>query len=218
MTSAEPRLPATRPGQTAGCDPVLIGRLLDVIENEIAPLTRAGVRRGNKVFGAAILRKADLSTVIAGTNNETENPLWHGEIYTIKQYYETVNADGSKRHPPQDSIFLSTHEPCTLCASAIAWGGYDNFYYLFSHEDSRDAFQIGHDLKILEQLFRLGPGEYARQNDYWTAYGIVDLINNCAEAKKQAFLDQVERIKQIYAEMSAIYQAGKGENPNIPLA
>jgi tRNA(Arg) A34 adenosine deaminase TadA len=209
--------PAPRPGQRAGCNPKLIGRLLDVIEREIVPLTQAGVRQGNKVFGAAILRKADLSTVVAGTNHETENPLWHGEIYTIKQYYEMVNADESKRHAPADSIFLTTHEPCTLCASAIAWGGYDNFYYLFSHEDSRDSFQIGHDLKILEQLFRLGPGEYARHNDYWTAYGIVDLIGNCQAAEKQLFMDQVERIRKTYAKMSAIYQAGKQDNRNIPL-
>ncbi len=161
--------PQPRPGEAAGCDPRLVGRLLEVIEQEIVPLTRDGVRRGNKVFGAAILRKADLSTVVAGTNRETENPLWHGEIQTIRQYYEMVHADESKRHPPADSIFLSTHEPCTLCASAIAWGGYDNFCYLFSHEDSRDAFRIGHDLKILEQVFGLGPGEYRRRNDYWTA-------------------------------------------------
>lgn len=161
--------PQPRPGEAAGCDPRLVGRLLEVIEQEIVPLTRDGVRRGNKVFGAAILRKADLSSVVAGTNRETENPLWHGEIQTIRQYYEMVKVDESKRHPPADSIFLSTHEPCTLCASAIAWGGYDNFCYLFSHEDSRDAFRIGHDLKILEQVFGLGPGEYRRRNDYWTA-------------------------------------------------
>ncbi len=161
--------PQPRPGEAAGCDPRLVGRLLEVIEQEIVPLTRDGVRRDNKVFGAAILRKADLATIVAGTNRETENPLWHGEIQTIRQYYEMVKVDESKRHPPADSIFLSTHEPCTLCASAIAWGGYDNFCYLFSHEDSRDAFRIGHDLKILEQVFGLGPGEYRRRNDYWTA-------------------------------------------------
>jgi tRNA(Arg) A34 adenosine deaminase TadA len=37
----------------------LVGRLLDVIEGDILPLTEAGVRRGNKIFGAAILRKSD---------------------------------------------------------------------------------------------------------------------------------------------------------------
>jgi tRNA(Arg) A34 adenosine deaminase TadA len=51
----------------------LIDRLFDVIEHDIVPLTREGVATGNKIFGAAILRKADLSLVIAATNNETEN-------------------------------------------------------------------------------------------------------------------------------------------------
>ena len=43
------------------------------------------------------------------------------------------------------------------------WGGYDNFIYLFSYEDSRDSFNIGHDLKILKQVFKHDPGGYARQ-------------------------------------------------------
>lgn len=55
----------------------LVLRLLDVIEFDIAAETRRGVSDGNKLFGAAILRKSDLSVVIAETNNETENPLWH---------------------------------------------------------------------------------------------------------------------------------------------
>ncbi len=35
--------------------PDLPKRLLDVIEQDIIPLTAAGVRAGNKVFGAVIL-------------------------------------------------------------------------------------------------------------------------------------------------------------------
>ena len=66
----------------------LIARLLDVIENDIVPLTRDGVRGGNKIFGAAILDKSDLSLVVTGTNAEIENPLWHSEIATIKNLYE----------------------------------------------------------------------------------------------------------------------------------
>ena len=47
-------------------------RLLDVIQNDILPLTRNGVGEGNKIFGAAILQKSDHSTLIAETNNEME--------------------------------------------------------------------------------------------------------------------------------------------------
>jgi tRNA(Arg) A34 adenosine deaminase TadA len=143
-----------RPWELTGCNPNLIDRLLTVMEVEIIPLTREGVRNGNKVFGAAMLKKSDLSTIIAGTNHETENPLWHGEIYTINKYYEMVNKDESKRVDPKNVIFFSTHEPCTLCSSAITWGGYDNFYYLFSHEDSRELRAPEH---LLERLQRRGP-------------------------------------------------------------
>ena len=206
-----------RPEELAGCDPNLIDRLLTVMETEIIPLTREGVKKGNKVFGAAMLRKSDLSTIIAGTNHETENPLWHGEIYTINQYYEMVNRDESRRVDPKNVIFFATHEPCTLCASAITWAGYDNFYYLFSHEDSRDSFNIGHDLRILKEVFKHDPGGYARQNAYWTAYRVVDLINNCDAKTRDGFLERVGKIKKIYAEMSDIYQKNKGEARNIPL-
>ncbi len=74
----------TRPGARAGCDPKVIDRLIEVMEVDIVPLTRDGVRRGNKIFGAALLRKSDLSTILAATNEETENPLWHAEVNAIR--------------------------------------------------------------------------------------------------------------------------------------
>ena len=70
----------------------LLSRILDVIERDILPLTEAGVSKGNKIFGAAILRKADLSLALAETNNEIENPLWHGEVHALKRFYELPTA------------------------------------------------------------------------------------------------------------------------------
>ena len=32
--------------------------------------------------------------------------------------------------------FLSSHEPCSLCLSAITFSGFDNFYYLFPYEST----------------------------------------------------------------------------------
>lgn len=206
-----------RPGQLADANPRLIHRLIEVIETDIVPLTREGVKKGNKIFGAALLRKSDLSTILAATNRETENPLWHGEISAINSYYEMVNADESKRVDPKETIFLSTHEPCTLCSSAIAWSGYDNYYYLFSHEDSRDAFSIGHDLNILKQVFKHDPGGYARKNDYWSAYSLMDLVDKCEEQTRAGFVERLNRVRQIYDELSEIYQSSKADARNIPL-
>ena len=121
----------------------------------------------------------------------------------------------SQRPDPQDCLFFGTHEPCPLCLSAITWGGYDNFYYLFSHEDSRDDFNIGHDLKILKEVFKHDPGGYARENNYWRSYSIRDLINLCDEDTRNGFFARIDKLKNTYAEMSEIYQKNK-DNTDIP--
>lgn len=194
-------------------DAELLNRLLDVIENDIVPLTQAGVEGGNKLFGAAILRKSDLSLVIAETNNEIENPLWHGEVHALKRFYELPK---DKRPDTRDCLFFATHEPCSLCLSAITWTGFDNFYYLFSHEDSRDSFAIPHDLKILKEVFRLDPGGYNRENAFWTAHALRDMANALPEEERDAALKRIEAISDKFNQLSATYQATKADN-DIPL-
>lgn len=192
----------------------IIDGLLSALEHDIVPLTQKGVREGNKVFGAAILRKSDLSLVVAATNTEVENPLWHGEVSAIKKLYEIPR---SKRPAPRDCYFLATHEPCSLCLSAITWGGYDNFYYLFSYTDSRDSFNIPHDLKILKEVFKCDHGNYARENFYWKSNNILTLINACDDVHKNDFLARIDRLKKVYNEMSDVYQNSKGD-ADIPLS
>ncbi|SFU07365.1 nucleoside deaminase [Mesorhizobium sp. YR577] len=191
----------------------LINRLFDVIEDDIVPKTAEGVAHGNKLFGAAILRKSDLSLVIAETNNETENPLWHGEVHCLKRFYEMPKAD---RPETKDCIFIATHEPCSLCLSAITWTGFDNFYYLFSHEDSRDSFAIPHDLKILKEVFTLDPGGYNAENAYWKSFSLRKLLRDLPEAERQKLEARVEKISARYDRLSGEYQDGKAEN-DIPL-
>ena len=194
-------------------DASFIDRLLDVIENDIVPLTADGVTHGNKLFGAAILRKDDLSVVIAETNNETENPLWHGEVHALKRFYELPR---DARPATKDCIFIATHEPCSLCLSAITWTGFDNFHYLFSHEDSRDSFAIPHDLKILKEVFGLEPGGYRSENAYWKSFALRKLARE-AGARDRARLEQrIADISARYDQLSATYQDGKSEN-DIPL-
>ncbi|HWK13525.1 MAG TPA: nucleoside deaminase [Rhizobiaceae bacterium] len=194
-------------------DTSLVNRLFDVIEHDIVPKTRAGVAAGNKLFGAAILRKSDLSVVIAETNNETENPLWHGEMHALKRFYELPKAD---RPDTRDCIFLATHEPCSLCLSAITWTGFDNFYYLFSHEDSRDSFAIPHDLNILKEVFRLDPGGYNTENAYWKSFALRHLARALPADERSGAEARIAQISDQYDALSQVYQADKADN-DIPL-
>jgi tRNA(Arg) A34 adenosine deaminase TadA len=196
----------------------MIIRLLDTIAEDVLPLTEAAVKRGNKVFGAALLRKSDLSTYLAETNNEIESPLHHGEMHLLKRYYELP---AEERLAPAELIFLATHEPCSLCLSAITWGGFDNFFYFFSHEDSRDEFAIPHDLKILKEVFDVDPGQYRRHNAFWHSHGIRAWLaaheNELTIDTRAMLSEKIDSILKRYAAASSCYQSGKSTN-NIPLS
>ncbi len=191
-------------------DSAFVSRLLDVVEHDVVPLTRAGVAAGNKLFGAAILRADDLSLVVAETNNETENPLWHGEVHCLKRFYELP---AERRVDTREAVFVATHEPCSLCLSAITWTGFTSFHYLFSHEDSRDAFAIPHDLRILDEVFG---GGYRRENAFWTSHSIPALVDELPEPDRAALRERIAGLATTYDQLSATYQGGKGA-AGIPL-
>lgn len=191
-----------------------IDRLLTVVEKEIVPLTQQGVRSGNKVFGGAVLTKSDWSTVVAVTNSETGNPLLHGEITAINAFYAVPR---DERPLAKDCIFVCTHEPCPLCLSGITWGGFDNFFYLFSYEDTKDAFGIPHDLRMNEEIFRVRNGNYAQKNYYWSSWGLRQLISSCGAKDRKRFTKRIDALRKTYDEMSAIYQESKNQGAEIPL-
>ena len=192
---------------------ILLDKFLDIFKNDILPLTIKGVDAGNKIFGAAIINKDDYSLVVAGSNNETENPIWHGEIHTLKKFYEL---DNIMRPKEKNCIFLSSHEPCSLCLSGITFSGFDNFYYLFPYESTSDEFNIPHDLNILKEVFNITDGKYMKENSYWKSYNINILLNEMKNANKKKLADSFNEIKKTYIDLSKKYQSLKEKN-SIPL-
>lgn len=202
----------------------LLSALLSTIEEQIVPLTAKGVTSGSKLFGAAILSKSSLRPLTVATNNERASPLLHGEINCIQQFFSSTTVlDGSLRPEPKDCIFIATHEPCSLCLSGITWSGFDNFYYLFTYEDSRDLFAIPYDIQILEEVFRVradgesdaslsGRSLYNRKNKFFTAKSFADLLTEIdGEEERQEWAAKIARVKDLYNGLSAKYQEGKKE-------
>ena len=165
-----------------------IEKLFLALEIDIVPKTEKGVLAGNKIFGAAILKKSDFSVIIADTNHELDNPIWHGEMYVLKKFYELKDRPLTK-----NLIFLSTHEPCSMCLSAITWAGFDNFVYLFSYEESRDRFSIPHDLKILKEVFDINNGKYIKANYYWRSYSMEELIRKFNPSERSHFKERLNK-------------------------
>ncbi|WP_026381561.1 tRNA-specific adenosine deaminase [Afifella pfennigii] len=182
-------------------------RYLSVIEEEIVPLTEAGVVAGNKLFGAAILKKDDLSLVVAASNRERENPLLHGEVAALNAFFAIP---ATARPAARECLFLATHEPCSLCLSAITWAGFDNFTYLFAYEDTRDAFSIPHDLAILREVFGVEGGAYRRDNAFWSGRALSELVAAAPEEERRALAERQGALAKVYARLSETYQAKKG--------
>ena len=82
---------------------IFLNNIINIFQNEIIPRTTKAVLLGNKIFGAAIIRKNNHKIIVVGTNNEVKNPLFHGEIDTIIKFF---NISYKKRPSVKDCLFI----------------------------------------------------------------------------------------------------------------
>ena len=192
-------------------DHSFVSKLIQIIKYDLIDLTVNRVMAGNKIFGAALIFKRDLSLLLVECNNEIENPIWHGEMYAIKKFFELKS-----RPEPEELIFLSSHEPCSICLSAITWAGFDNIFYLFSHDESKSKFGIPHDIKIFDELFSCQNGRYNKNNLFWRSTSINQIIDELCEPHKSNLSIEISQIYESYTKLSEVYQNQKFSN-KIPL-
>ena len=184
--------------------------ILDIFLNYLIPETVSSVKKGNKIFGAFVIAKSDFKLIITGTNNEIVNPLFHGEISAIFNFFK-LNKLNSKKY-----YFITSHEPCSLCLSAITWSGFDNFYYFFPHKETKSKFNIPHDLNILKEVFYINNGNYNKDNIYWKSFSILEEIKKLNNKEKDSLSIKIENITKLYQNLSLKYQNSKISNL-IPL-
>jgi len=167
---------------------------------------------GNKVFGAAILAdKEGLPVVHADTNQEMVSPLYHGEIYCIKQWSETI----AEKPLPKDSIFLSTHEPCCMCISAICWSGFQKVYYFFPYETTKEQ-GIPHDLNIMHKLW--GVDTYVKKSEFLESVAFHELVAKLPAEERPPLEERMKRLAERYAQLATKYHSEKEANPDNTLA
>lgn len=201
------------PELTANADE--LQRMLSCISDEVFPLTREGVAKGNKVFGAAILNSA-LETTLVETNSELTSPLFHGEVHAIYKWCKIVPS-GQRGPSAKASVFLSTHEPCCMCISSIVWTGFEKVYYLFPYSLTKEQ-GIPYDINIMHELW--GVDSYRKQSKFCSTACLMDLVENLPEdnPKKKDLQKTIEELKVKYEELSKMYHSEKSTNEDNSLA
>ena len=166
-----------------------IDALLDVVEHRILPLTEEYVRRGHNLFGGAVLDPETLQPMAVGSNRRGDNPVFHGEIDTILRFFELPD------HPaPGETVFLATHEPCSMCLSALAWSGFREVWYLFEYAETAEDFHMPDDLTMLSALF--GAKGTNHHNAYLDLHGLREAVAVSPEAPRLE--ERIRGLKERY--------------------
>ena len=128
--------------------------VLEIIEKKIFPFTKRKMKskKGN-IFGAALVKAHDngeleIITIESNSILKNNNPLMHGEVTCLFKSFKKLNNMNLK-----DYILISSHEPCPMCISAIAWAGIKKVIYLFSYEDTANFFGFNEDKEFCLDIF-----------------------------------------------------------------
>lgn len=184
----------------------ILKALLDAIEHSILPVS---TQDEPELFGAAILSWPSLAPLTVATNQSDQSPVSHGELNCIQKFHTVDFPDANCRPDPRDCVFVSSHEPCSMCLSAIAWAQIPQVYYLFSYQETKDIFGMADDIEIIEQLFPRSravtadespePHLYNRDNAYFRCRSLTQAAEGLTEPlQRDQWAREIDRVKDIY--------------------
>src|SRR5262245_58370925 len=185
-------------------------RMLTVLREDILPMTQAGVREGNKVFGAAVLRKASLELVVAGTNEEARNSLLHGEISCLNHSW---SLPGESRPTPTDCLFSRATSRARCVFSAIAWIVFDNFTTC-SHTNTQGThsrFRTISPSSPSSAAAHCLDGAYASAHRCWNSYYLADLVGQVSQDERAKWQPQIVDLRRSPEPTGAYWWSPGGE-------
>ena len=109
-----------------------------------------GNKKGNP-FSAMIIEKSTNRSIVAVNRVTTaKDPTAHAEI-------EAIRKAGKKGFNFENCTVICSGEPCPMCATAIAWAGIKEVYYLDSHKVANaKGFCFDQDAQRVNRLLNLG--------------------------------------------------------------
>ena len=102
-------------------------------------------------FSAMIVERSTSRSIVAVNRVVTaKDPTAHAEI-------EAIRKAGKKGFNFEDCIMICSGEPCPMCATAIAWAGMKEVYYLDSCKVADEkGYRFDQDVQRVNKLLKLG--------------------------------------------------------------
>jgi tRNA(Arg) A34 adenosine deaminase TadA len=123
---------------------------------------------------------------MVGADNRVTNPLFHGNIDAINRFFKLPV------HPPAETlIFLVTHDPCPMCAAAIALAGFKELWVLKGYEDVEQDCSLKESHAMYRDIF--GVDGIRHENNFFTRRSIRKLVATSTNREElQTLLDCVD--------------------------
>lgn len=107
------------------------------------------LREGNNGFGSVIVKDGRLIASSHDKEDSEGDPTSHAELNVIKAASHKLGKKLS------GCMLISTHEPCPMCASAIAWSGIGDIAYGYSIQEALTQGRKRMDLSCAEVFKRV---------------------------------------------------------------